>query len=1063
MGVVYLAEDETLERRVALKVLPAELCGDAGRRRRFEREAKLLAAMNHPNIATIHTLEHDGDAYFLTMELVEGESLATRLARGALGTDTALAVARNIARALEAAHEKGVVHRDLKPPNVVFTAEGGVKVLDFGLATSIGRDAASSRSGRGQGAARLDEILASGIVGTPGYMSPEQLRGGVDPRIDIFAFGCVIYECLTARKAFGGDTVEERLEATMSAEPNLDLLPPETPGRIRELIGSCLAKPIDARPSSMTDARRTVEEVIEARTLERLMGGRAGTDVVTSGRSGHEHNLPRRLTTFIGRRRELTEIEDLLRERALVSIAGVGGSGKTRLALEVAQRRVTQHRDGVWFVELASIASPAHVPDAVMTALGLKEQPSKTAIETLVDHVENKHLLLVLDNCEHVLDAARDLSTRLLDRCPDARILATSREILGIDGEAIHVVPTLSTPAAGEGSSLDVMRSSEAVELFVDRARAIDPGFTLTGDNAATIAEICRRLDGIPLALELAAARTRVLSVDEISSRLDQRFKILDRGTPSALPRHRTLRGLIEWSYELLDEREQMIFRRLAVFGGGWTLEAAEAVCAGDELEGWECLDLLTCLIEKSLVERVEDPDRHGGRSRYRMLETVKEYAAERLSDAGEAEAARERHREYFLWLSRKADRNLDGPDQKAWLLRLTADDENLRLALEYAERAPAAECGLMIAGSLLQYWGLRGQYTAGRAACARILAHPAANVATRERACALDTAGVLAWMQGDSASARSHHERSLEDFDRIGERPGVARALNCLADVARSMGDYRTARTRHEESLSIARELGNRRRMIAALVGLGNVALEQHDYASSKTFNEEALSMLRDIGDRWGMAVALMNLGNVASCRGDRAKARECYDESLGIHRDLGNRAGTMLVLLNLGHLILDQGDERATIDAFTQALAIARELGDRRCEAAALEGLAATAAHAGDLRTAETYYGQGLTIQREIGAAGSVARVLGSIGVVAARLDQPVRAARLLGAAKAHTEALEAESVDDAKGETEEAAKRARAALCDEPFEREWTAGSAMTVEEAIAYALRESDPDA
>src|SRR5262245_42819181 len=417
------------------------------------------------------------------------------------------------------------------------------------------------------------------------------------------------------------------------------------------------------------------------------------------------NNLPRQLTRFIGREQAIVEVKRLLASSALLTLTGSGGCGKSRLALQVGADLLEEYADSVWLVELAALSDPERVPQTVATALGVRELPGRPLIQTLIDSLCPKQLLLLLDNCEHLLSACTQLTERLLQACPQVRVLASSREALGLLGEQSYRVPSLSLPDPRQLPPWERLPEFEAVQLFTDRAVLSQASFAVTEANAAAVVAVCRRLDGIPLAIELAAARVKALPVEKLNERLDDMFRLLTGGSRTALPRQQTLRALIDWSYDLLSPPERALLRRLSVFAGGWTLEAAEAVCVGDGIEGWEVLDLLTSLVEKSLVLYEEGE----GEGRYRLLETVRQYARDRLLEAGESEAAREQHCDWFLALAEEAEPQLWR--EVAWVERLEREHDNLRTALEWCA-ASSPETGLRLAGALHWFWHIRGHFT---------------------------------------------------------------------------------------------------------------------------------------------------------------------------------------------------------------------------------------------------------------------------------------------------------------------------------------------------------------
>src|SRR5262245_4649835 len=611
MGEVYRARDSRLKREVALKVLPPHMAGDRDRLARFQREAEVLASLNHPRIAQIYGLEESaaGGVHTLAivMEIVVGDDLADRIARAAIPVEHALAIARQIAEALEAAHEKGIVHRDLKPANIKVRPDGSVKVLDFGLAKAFDAATDAGRIDRGgvDDGQTIDSPVmtrAGVLVGTPAYMSPEQARGKVvDGRTDIWAVGCVLFEMLTGRPPFAGETLVDTLAAVVEREPDWRLLPESTPAAIRRLLRRCLEKSSTARIRDIGDARIDIEDALAP-------DRRSARDRDDTG--APRHNLPAELTTFVGREKERSELARMLTSSRLLSLTGAGGAGKTRLALRLAADLTNDFRDGVWLIDLAPIATPDLVDQTIGSAIGVREAPQRLMRDILLDTCRPRALLLVLDNCEHLIDACAEVAEALLRAAPALRIVATSREQLRVPGEVVWRVSSLSLPDDASPVSAEALLDGEATRLFVDRATSIDPAFTPTPESAATIARICRRLDGIPLAIELAAARIGTLSVEQIDARLQDRFRLLTGGSRTAVARQRTLEATMQWSYQLLSEQERVLLGRLSIFPAGWTLEAAEKVCGGDGLDEAEMLDLLSRLAGKSLVTLEGQRDR---------------------------------------------------------------------------------------------------------------------------------------------------------------------------------------------------------------------------------------------------------------------------------------------------------------------------------------------------------------------------------------------------------------------------------------------------------------------
>jgi predicted ATPase/two-component SAPR family response regulator len=589
------------------------------------------------------------------------------------------------------------------------------------------------------------------------------------------------------------------------------------------------------------------------------------------------------LTSFIGREREMSEVNELLVDKTrLLTLTGPGGCGKTRLALAVANDLVEEFEDGVWLVELASLSDPALVPQAVASALGVREQPRRPMTETLLDHLRPKKLLLVLDNCEHLIGACAGLADGLLRACPELRILATSREPLRIDGETVWLVPSLSLPDPRHRPPVDELPRYEAVRLFAERAGAALSSFALTEENAPAVARLCRRLEGMPLAIELAASRVKVLSVEQIAERLDDCFRLLRGGSRVALPRHRTLRATIDWSHGLLSEEEQALFRRLSVFAGGFSLEAAEAVCGGEGIEKDEVLDLLSQLVDKSLVLMAEEDS---GETRYRLLEMVRQYGKEKLDESGEAQAIRGRHASFFLRLTEEAEPAILGPGQVAWLERLEREHDDLRAGLGWLRQEGAVERGLRLGGALGHFWFLRGYYTEGRAWLEAFLEFPEAFGRTAARAKALYALGMLIYRSadysaGDQDVAHSRLEEGLKIYRELGDGPRTAAVLRELGHLGARVGDWEAARSALEESLILERRSGNEHGIAVTRNLLGHLALLRGEYEPARAHLEESLGILRRLGDKFYLNTCSYFLGLLACEQGEYAEARDRFAE---------------------------------------------------------------------------------------------------------------------------------------------------------------------------------------
>lgn len=638
------------------------------------------------------------------------------------------------------------------------------------------------------------------------------------------------------------------------------------------------------------------------------------------------NNLPQRLTTFIGREREKDAVVRLLGRSRLLTLTGTGGSGKTRLALEVASCVGDEYPQGVWLVELASISDPALPVQEVAALLGVREEPGKPLLDTLAAFLRPAQTLLVLDNCEHLVEACATLADRLLTACPDLRILATSRQPLGLDYEVAHRVPPMSLPDTHQLPSPEALDQYEALRLFVERATAIRSDFAANRENIGALVQLASKLDGLPLAIELAAARTTVLSVQQIVERLDERFRLLSTASRSALPRHRSLQAVMDWSYELLSEEERAVLRALSVFAGSFTLAAAQAV-SGLEADEFETIDLLAQLADRSLL----NVDERGGAASYRMLETIRHYALERLEEARGAAHARSRQLEYYTGLAESSENELLSESQPLWLERLEREHDNLRASLDWgwtSERAADHELGLRLVGSLVWFWYFRGYLREGRTWLERLLSVEENSRPTVPRAKALSAAGVLSYLQSDHTVARSRLEEALEIWRALGDVRGTAFALTFLGRVAQQLDDPHAAQF-GEESVALFREFGDKWGLALSLDFLGEVARLQGDHERAEGFHRESMALYLEVGHSWGVALELSHFGHAALRAGDYATARQRLEEALQIQRSVGDKWMLAWTLHNLGDVVRAQGEQEQAAALYDESLQLFRELG--------------------------------------------------------------------------------------------------------------------------------------
>jgi predicted ATPase/tRNA A-37 threonylcarbamoyl transferase component Bud32 len=959
MGEVYRATDLELGREVAVKRVRGEFVATRALADRFKREALTVARLRHRHVVSVYDFGLAPEAgMYLVMEYLEGRSLGAEVRRlGRLPVATAVELMRQICSAVDAAHAAGIVHRDLKPENIFLERAGeglSAKVLDFGIA----KPKADGTPGR-------EQITKAGaVLGTPAYMAPEQCLGhAVDARTDVYALGCVLYEMLAGRPPFEGASVGElTVKHCTEPPPSPALLRSDVTARMSAAVLRALAK----APEDRFQTAGALARAIDGPQPEARVAAFAGTTSPNVGPShtgvaadtaavGHQltgdggrrtpplHNLPQAMTSFIGRKQHLAAVGLRLETARLVTLTGFGGVGKSRLAIEVGRDALAAFGDGVWLVELAALSDPALVPQTVAKALGVREEPGRAVDATLADFLKRKEALLVVDNCEHLVDACARLVDRLLRACANLRVLATSREPLGVAGEAVWPVPALEVAPGGEAS-----------RLFVDRAALAKPGFSMTETSAPTIAAIGRRLEGIPLAIELAASRVKVLPVEQILARLEDRFRLLTAGSRTAPSRQQTLRAALDWSYELLTEEERALLRRLSVFAGGWTLEATEAVDRGSGSCGGrrrprtptaspraslppasaerttdhgprttdEVLQHLERLLDKSLVV-VEE----GEAPRYGMLETVREYARERLVERGESDEVARLHAGFFLPFGTESWVPPASAQWAEWYTGIEAEHDNVRAALGWSLEHDSEVC-LWAAMRLGFFWYDHGYLTEGRS-----------------------------WLDAAIGRARSapvHLRR---------------KALIRVGHITRRQGDFAAAGAIYEETMRLAKEAGNLREIAGSSLYLGVVALDRNDWPRARAYAEDCLAIGRELEEPPFVVEALNLLGEVARSTGQLKAARVHYEEAAVVARQ--ENLLHLLAPANLGAVAREEGDLVAATAHYEEALGLYRAKGDMHGIAGVLDELGAVAAAQGAWRRAARLAGVAQALRNEIGSA--------------------------------------------------------------------------------------------
>ncbi len=1005
MGEVYQARDSRLGRIVAIKILPAELAADRDRLQRFEREARSASGLNHPNIVTIYDLGQDGSTHYIAMEMIEGKTLRELLVGGSLPIRKAIEIAAQVAEGLAKAHEAGIAHRDLKPENLMLSQDGFVKILDFGLAklAPSGGEMSETRTTSGW------QTQAGEVLGTVPYMSPEQASGGrIDFRSDQFSFGLVLYEMLSGKRAFKRNTVAETMVAILreQAEP-IGVQNPDAPAPLCWAIERCLEKEPDKRYASTQDLARELAAIRDRFSEKQIKQGEA-----------RPTNIPVQRTRFVGREKEVAAAKELMlrQDVRLVTVTGPGGIGKTRLAVEVASGLVDRFPGGAHFVSLSSVSDPGLMASAIVQTLGIREAGGQSPLEILKKNLRDSlraPILLVLDNFEHLMQAAPAVA-ELLATAPNLKTLVTSRAALHVYGEHEFPVPPLALPDSKSMPSLQILSQCPAVALFVQRAAAAKPDFELNAENGRAVSEICARLDGLPLAIELAAARVKVLSLSAMQTRLASRLQLLTGGARDLPQRQQTLRATIDWSYDLLSAAEQKLFRRLSVFVGGCTLEGVEAVCDTKGDLDLDLLDGMASMVDKSLLQQVQQAN---GESRFAMLETIREYAREKLEASGEEALTNRAHAAYYLVLAEEVVPEQSDGDGADWLERFTSEHDNFRAALEWLTESGEAEWGLRLGAALFRFWETREYLGEGSDTLGKLLKLKAAAAPTKARARALFAAGVLAGEQGDYPAANSLFSESLEIARHLGDQQGAAVSMNALAVNARDRGDLAMAHSLFEKSLTLWRELGDLKAIARALSNLANILKLQGEYEHARNLHAECLAIFQGLEDRTGVAWSLNSQGDVARDQGDSTAARALYQQGLKIFRELGDRWGIAGTLADLGTLAREERDCAVAHPLYRESLKIFQELDHKR----------------------------------------GIARLLECCACSAATQLQSERSLRLAGAAAALRQNIGAPLPPAEQAKLESILDPARQALANTASAMAWLEGWAMPAEKAVEEALR------
>jgi predicted ATPase/class 3 adenylate cyclase/DNA-binding CsgD family transcriptional regulator len=766
------------------------------------------------------------------------------------------------------------------------------------------------------------------------------------------------------------------------------------------------------------------------------------------------NNLPVQPTPFLGREHEVGAIEELLRREAvrLVTLTGPGGTGKTRLALQVAANVSERFASGVFFVNLAPLSDPALVVPTIAETLAVREKSGRSLLECLVEELRQQQLLLLLDNFEQVVSAAEEVVT-LLMACPRLKVLVTSREVLHVRAEHEFPVPPLDVPDLNHLPDLATLSQQAAVALFLQQAQAVKPDFQLTDTNARAIAELCARLDGLPLAIELAAARMKLFSPRALLARLGQRLSILTSAGRDVPARQQTLRHTIAWSYHLLDAREQWHFRQLAVFVGGCDMQAIEAVCTSLDSASASILDVVASLVDKSLLQQVEP--QAGEEPRFVMLETIREYALESLESCGETEAARRAHATYFLRLAEEAEHALWSSQQVRWLEHLEEEHDNLRAVMQWslAQMEEGGKMALLLGGALGSFWYLRGDFSEGWDFLERALRRGDGGAAA-VRAKALFAAAQLHKAQGNHDQAEVLCGQSLALYRELEDTAGVAATLHLLADVAWGRGNLAPARVQAEEALARFREVGDKGQVASVLIHLGGLAVEQGEFARARPLLEESLMINRELGGTSTIALSLLHLARLSYVSGgDLAQVHTLLDESFALYRELGDKSCIASCLSLSGMLALSEGDTALARSQIEQALALFQELKLPHGTALSLYALAQVAAVSGDAARSRALYEQGAVLARESGDKGTIPAGLEGLAAAVAAQGNHAWAAQLWGAAEALRETLGTPLPPVDRASYHGAVAAARTQLGEQAFAVAWAQGRTLSPEQALA----------
>lgn len=1077
---VYLGEHVYLKSPAAVKVLRTLLSEEA--QAAFVKEAQMLVRLNHPHIVRLLDFAVEGGVPFLVMEYAPGGNLRKLHPPGSqVPLEMVVLYVQQVASALDYAHRYHLIHGDIKPENILIGSRDELLLSDFGLAMLDSQSHSYST-----------QAVAQQIAGTSLYLAPERLQGRPQPASDQYALAAVVYEWLCGVPPFCGTAIEIAVKhLTMPPQPLREYRPDLSPA-IEEVILQGLAK---------EPAQRFPDAQEFASAFERALRGAAQSPVLTAS-SGQQlpfpaeyppsapsgslfepvWKVPTILTSLVGREQDVAVICALLQAPTtrLLTLLGTGGIGKTRLSLQVAAQMRQHFVDGVCFVPLAAVSDPELLMPTIAQELGIQDSTTLPMLEQVKNFLRKRHFLLLLDNFEQLV-ATAPLIEDLLKSCPRLTILATSRIVLHVRGEQEFQVAPLALPDLARPVDLVALEQVASVKLFMQRARSILPGFQLTSANARAIAEICVLLDGLPLAVELAAARIKLLSPQALLARLSRRFDVLPGKMYPLSPHQKTLRDTLKWSYDLLDAAEQRLFRRLGVFVGGWTLEAVEAVCYYDcEREQVSALDEVASLLDKSLLLQLE---RDGEEPRLQMLMTVREYALECLQESGEAEQTYRAHAHYYLALAEEAELRQNGGEQADWLERLERDYENLRAALisisnERSEKglAPAAphrgiipsnqktsstkaageqdeaELSLRLSGALYWFWTVRAFYKEGYSWIEKALVHRE-GVAPAVLAKALKNAAGLAYNLRKNDLAEQYALEGVALYRQLGDDRGTAMTLYWLAMICCWIRhDYTRTRAYADEALALLTPLKDESAMADIFIIIAYIYFNQGNYGEARPFFERGLTCFRNASDLWGMAYALEYLGRVMIELEDYTQANEKLAESLEISTQLGYMDGVAFALGLQGYVALRQGDVATARRLLEESLARHRERGQQRGIAEAQLFLGKVCLAEGNAVAAHALYEECLALGKMLGEQDTWISALEGLAASSLAQGQAARAVLLWSVATCQREEVRIAVSLRGQLDLEQVEVAARLQLGVQVFNALWEQGQTMSPEQAL-----------